>query len=91
MLGLKAHLIDSHLLVPKSKSFAKVKVKDKGHIYQRMAVWGALVFHKHIMFQSFQMPFHIDVLKTLVPKSKSFAKVKVKVLNFRCGEKNKPF
>ena len=65
MFGMKAHLIDSHLLVPKLKSSAKVKVKDQGHISQRMAVFGALVFHKYIMFQSFQMPFHIEVLKML--------------------------
>ena len=37
-----------HLLVPRSS--AKVKVKYKGYISQKMAVSGAFVFHKHILF-----------------------------------------
>ena len=47
---MKAHLIDTHLLVPRSRSSAKVKVKYQGHISQKMAVLGALVLHKHILF-----------------------------------------
>ena len=43
---MKAHLIDTHLLV--SRSSAKVKVKYQGHDSQKMGVSGALVFHKHI-------------------------------------------
>ena len=46
---MKAHLIDTHLLVPRSRSFAKVKVKYQGHVSQNMGVSGALVFHKHIL------------------------------------------
>ena len=47
---MKAHLIDTHLLVPRSKSLAKVKVKYQGHVSQKMGVSGALVFHKNILF-----------------------------------------
>ena len=47
---MKAYLINMHLLVPRSKSSAKVKVKYKGYISQKMAVSGAFVFHKHILF-----------------------------------------
>ena len=47
---MKAHLIDTHLLVPRSRSSAKVKVKYQGHVSPKMGVSGALVFHKHILF-----------------------------------------
>ena len=50
MFGMIAHLIDTHLLVPRSRSFAKVKVKYQGHVSQKMRVSEALVFHKHILF-----------------------------------------
>ena len=46
---MKAHLIDTHLLVTRSRSSAKVKVKYQGHVPQQMGVSGALVFHKHIL------------------------------------------
>ena len=46
---MKAHLIDTHLLVPRSKSSAKVKVKYQGHVSQKVGVSGALAFHKHIL------------------------------------------
>ena len=46
---MKAHLIDTHLLVPRSRSSVKVKVKYQGHVSQKMGVSGALVFHKHIL------------------------------------------
>ena len=49
---MKAHLIVTHLLVPRSKSSAKVKVKYQGHVPQEMGVSEALVFHKHIFFYS---------------------------------------
>ena len=49
---MKALLIDTHLLVPKSRSSAKVKVKYQGHVSQKIGVSGALVFHKHILFSS---------------------------------------
>ena len=39
-----------HLLVPKQRSFATVKVKYKDYISQKMAVSGAFVFHKRILF-----------------------------------------
>ena len=47
---MKAHLIDTHLLVPRSRSSTKVEVKYKGYISQKMAFSGAFVFHKHILF-----------------------------------------
>ena len=47
---MKAYLINMHLLVPRSRSSAKVKVKYKGHISQEFAVSGAFVFHKHVLF-----------------------------------------
>ena len=47
---MKAHLINEHLLVPRSMSSAKVKVRYQGHVSQKMGVSGALVFHKHILF-----------------------------------------
>ena len=46
---MKAHLIDTHLLVPRSRSYAKVKVKHQSNISQKMAALQALVFHKHIL------------------------------------------
>ena len=46
---MKAHLIDTHLLVPRSRSSAKVKVNYQGHVYQKMGVSGAFVFRKHIL------------------------------------------
>ena len=49
MIGMKAHLIDTHLLVTKSRSSAKVQVKYQGHISQKMAVSGALMLHKHLV------------------------------------------
>ena len=47
---MKAYLINMHLLVPRSRSFAKVKIKYKGYISQKMAVFGAFMFHEHILF-----------------------------------------
>ena len=47
---MKAYLIIMHLLVPRSRSSAKVKVKYKGYIPQKMAVSGTFVLHKHILF-----------------------------------------
>ena len=47
---MRAYLINTHLLVPRSRSSAKVKVKYKGYISQKMAVSGAFLFHKHILF-----------------------------------------
>ena len=47
---MKVHLIDTHLLVPRSRSSAKVKVKYQGNVSQKMGVSGELVVHKHIFF-----------------------------------------
>ena len=47
---MKAHLIDTHLLVPRSRPSAKIKVKYQGHVSKKMGVSGAFVFHKHVLF-----------------------------------------
>ena len=50
---MKAYLINMHLLVPRSRSSAKVKVNYKGYISQKMAVSGAfgsiLVSQTHLV------------------------------------------
>ena len=48
-----AYLINMHLLVPRSS--AKVKVKYKGYISQKIAVSGVFMFHKHILFVLFNL------------------------------------
>ena len=35
---MKAHLINTHLLVPRSRSSAEVKVEYQGYISQKMAI-----------------------------------------------------
>ena len=40
------------LLVPSSRSSVKVKVEYQGHNFQKMAIVGASVLHKHILFHS---------------------------------------
>ena len=47
---MKAHLIDTHLLVSRSRSSAKVKVKYQGHVSQKMGASGALVFQTHLVW-----------------------------------------
>ena len=55
---MKAYLINMHLLVPRSRSSAKVKVKYKGYISPKMAISGAFVFHKYILLIKFLLsPF----------------------------------
>ena len=47
---MKEHLIDTHLLVPRSRSSAKVKVKYQGHVSQNMGVSQThLVFNERII------------------------------------------
>ena len=50
IFGMKVHLINMYLLV--SRSSVKVKVEYQGYISQKIAISGALVFHKHILFNS---------------------------------------
>ena len=53
---MKAHLIDTRLLVPRSRLSAKVKVKYKGYISQKMAVvavWGIRVSQTHLVLLEF--------------------------------------
>ena len=39
---MKAHLIETHLPVPRSRSSAKIKVKYQGHVSQNMSVSGGI-------------------------------------------------
>ena len=57
---MKAHLIDTHLLVLRSRSSAKVNLKYQGHVSQKMGVSGALVFQKHFFFLN-SILMHTDV------------------------------
>ena len=48
---MKAHLIDTHLLVPRSRSSAKVKVKYQDHVSQNMGVSGGIsISQTHLVF-----------------------------------------
>ena len=60
MFGMKAYLVYAHFLEPRSRSSAKVNVKNQGHIFQKMAVSGALVFHKHILFHNVFLSYQIQ-------------------------------
>ena len=68
IFGMKAHLIDKHLLALKSRSSAKVKVKYQGHVSLKMDVLGALVFHKHILLTKFLAP---PIVQALADKKKN--------------------
>ena len=53
---MKAHLIDTHLLVLRSRSSAKVKVKYQGHVSQKMGVSGGIsVSQTHLVLVSSPM------------------------------------
>ena len=60
---MKAHLIDTHLFVPRSRSSTKVKVKYQGHVSQKMGVSGALVYHKRILFCSITVTSRFVLLR----------------------------
>ena len=48
---MKSHLINRHLLIPRSKSSAKVKVKYKGYISQKNGRFGGIrVSQTHLVF-----------------------------------------
>ena len=81
---MKAHLIDTHLLVPRSRLSAKVKVKYQGHVSQKMGVLGALVFHKHILvfflFVFFLNSDKSNILSLTLSNDKILALSKLKAL-----------
>ena len=62
MFGMKAHLNDTRLLVPRSRSSAKVKVKYLRHVSQKIGVSGALMFHKHILLLNVNPFNHTSIL-----------------------------
>ena len=71
---MKAYLINMHLLVPRSRSSAKIKVKYKGYISQKMAVLRAFVFHKHRVLPRNQI--HWDKWPTEFEKVGPFQKIR---------------
>ena len=73
---MKTHLIDTHLLVPRSRSSARVKVKHQGHVSQKMGVLGALVFHKHILFS---IQLEVVAYDDLYPDDRATATVTITV------------
>ena len=57
------------LLIMRSRSSAKVKVKYQGHVSQKMGVSGALVFDKHILFflpQCFKKTSFLGSLRVVI-------------------------
>ena len=52
---MKAHFINTHLLVPRSRSSAKVKVKYQGHVSEKMGVSGISVSQTHFVSIMFSM------------------------------------
>ena len=57
---MKAYLINMHLLVQRSRSSAKVKVRYKGYISQKMAISGGIrVSQTHLVISSKKVPFHV--------------------------------
>ena len=75
---MKAYLINMHLLVPRSSSSAKVKVKYKGYISQKMAFSGAFVFHKHIL--GFFFAVELEEPKLACEVKGNFADIKKNVV-----------
>ena len=57
---MNTHLIDTHLLVPRSRLSAKVKVKYQGHVSQKMGVSGGLSVSQT----------HLVITAVLTPKEK---------------------
>ena len=65
---MKAYL-NMHLLVPRSKSSAKVKVKYKDYISQKRP------FRKHILFQGIDYPFTLQILILTHQQQTAFEKI----------------
>ena len=59
IFGMKTHLINTHLLLSRSRSSAEVKVEYQSYISQKMVVSEALMFHKHILVFFFFFFFRI--------------------------------
>ena len=69
VFGMKADLINTHLLVPRSRSSAKVKVKYQGHVSQKKGVWGGISVSTHLVQSTNE--FNLEQSKIL-----SFSKIK---------------
>ena len=74
---MKAHLIDTYLLVLRSRLSAKVKVNCQGHVSQKMGVSGVLVFHKHILLYNMYYYFHQFIFAIFSFFELSFINLKV--------------
>ena len=60
---MKAYLINMHLLVPRSRSPAKVKVKYKGYISQKNGRFGGIhVSQTHLASGSLRFESHQDFI-----------------------------
>ena len=61
---MKAHLINTHLLVPRSRSSAKVKVKYQGHVSQDGCVGGISVSQTHHVFDRITLYHTVPTFNT---------------------------
>ena len=85
IFGMKAYLINMHLLVPRSRSFAKVKVKYKGYISQKMAVSGGIrVSQTHLIYISVITEYIYLKLRVCVhyPKSNPYYQERQSKMHF---------
>ena len=84
---MKSHFIDTHMLVPRSKSFEKFQIL-RSH-FSKMPFSGALVFHKHSLFPFYSIKDrnHLSSFSFLV--CRCFYLAQSKTLSF--GRVNKPY
>ena len=75
---MKAHLINTHLVVSRSRSSAKVKVKYQGHVSQKMGVSGAFFFF------FFWLGGAVSLGKTLQNSSLVLVKIRKDINNASC-------
>ena len=84
---MKAYLINMHLLVTRSRSSAKVKVKYKDYISQKNGLFGSIVFHKYILFfmETYEIcrVFRWILDKNEVNSSKSFFSREINAVEYR--------
>ena len=63
---MKAHLIDTYLLIPRSRSSAKVKVKYQGHVSLKMGVSGGISISQTHLVLLFANALNLDQLKIML-------------------------
>ena len=69
------------LFVLSSRSFVKVKVKYQGHSHRKMAIAGALVFHKLVLFLIGQYLLMKVMMKTLLQIHSALRKGNLSMVN----------